>query len=1243
MSYFVRAFFVIVALPAFVSAQTPKSPFDRPFDAPKMTAQRKDAKPFEYKDVGNQIPDYKGNKGGKKGSTLNLQQVPLPAEESMKHMVVPQGMKVELVAADPDIYRPICMNWDEQGRLWIAETSDYPHNVQLSGSGKGNDRLVICEDTKGDGRMDKFTVWADQLSIPSGFTFCSGGVIVFEGQRTVFLKDETGEGKANVRKILFGNWGQGDTHGGVSNMRYGLDNWIWAMQGYNNSTVTVGGEAHTFKQGFFRFKPDASKLEFLRSTNNNTWGLGISEEGLIFGSTANGNPSVALPIPNRYYESVKGWKPVTPKGGGGGIAGSPLMKTVTDKVRQVDNFSRYTAAAGHALYTARNYPEEYWNRTAFVTEPTGHIVGTFVITREGTQFKSTHPFSLLASDDEWTSPIMAEVGPDGNVWVIDWYSYIVQHNPTPPGFKTGKGGAYSTELRSSKFGRIYKIVPENFKDPQPKMTLKDATPEKLVATLKNTNMFWRLHAQRLLVERGQKDVVPALVKLAQDSTVDPIGLNVGAIHALWTLHGLGVLTGAEGEATQVAYAALKHPSAGVRRNAVQVLPKTQQSASAVLSSGLLNDPDPHARLAAFLALVDLEPSAKTGDALVDALGRPANSLDKLILDAATAAAAHNSEYFLEAMASRKTVNPSMLAIAPIVAEHYARGGPTNSVAKVIAKLADADAAVAEPIARGIAKGWLGKARPKLDAELDKNLGKLAGRLSTTQRLSVVKLAGAWGSKQFEADLAEITSSILAKVKSENTPTTERLNAAHDLVSQRPNDNATAKAVIELINPRTGPELAKGLFAALQLSDAPDVGQLIIAQLPTLTPEVRSSALSLLISKASWTKTYLEGVEKGKLQLAELSLDQKQALSAHPNQEIRSQALALLKKGNALPNADREAVIKTLVGITKEKGDATAGKMVFTSICTKCHTHTGVGTSIGPDLTGMFVHTKEHLLTEILDPSRSVEGNYRIYTVVTNKGVVLNGLLAGESKTAIELYDAEGKKQTILRDDIDTLAGSTKSLMPDGFEKQLDRKQLTDLLEFLTQRQKYLPLALDKAATIASTKVLLHSDNSITPLLVFQDWGLKKVGEVPFIVIDPKDDRFLNAIMLNSPRGKTSSTLPKTVSLTCNYPAKAIHLLGGVSPWGYPNSDKGTIAATVRLHYEGGHTEDHVLKNGEHIADYIGKKEVPGSKFAFDLQGKQLRYLAIQPQRRDKIERIEFIKGQDENAVIFMAVTIETLE
>src|SRR5262249_32129990 len=161
----------------------------------------------------------------------------------------------------------------------------------------------------------------------------------------------------------------------------------------------------------------------------------------------------------------------------------------------------------------------YWNQTAFVAEPTGHLVGTFVLRREGTHFRSNNPFNLLASDDEWSAPIMAEVGPDGNVWVIDWYNYIVQHNPTPIGFQTGKGAAYESDLRDKQHGRIYRVVYDGKQPTKANaapFSLADATPQKLVETLKNDNLFWRRHAQRLLVERGQRDVVPALLKSAQD-------------------------------------------------------------------------------------------------------------------------------------------------------------------------------------------------------------------------------------------------------------------------------------------------------------------------------------------------------------------------------------------------------------------------------------------------------------------------------------------------------------------------------------------------------------------------------------------------------------------------------------------------------------------------------------------------------------------------------------------------------
>src|SRR5207249_5746494 len=205
---------------------------------------------------------------------------------------------------------------------------------------------------------------------------------------------------------------------------------------------------------------------------------------------------------------------------------------------------------------ARPYPERSCNPGAFVCGPTGHVVSMVVLSPGRADFHATSPANLLGSDDEWVGPIIAEVGPDSQVWVIDWYNYIVQHNPTPQGWKTGKGNAYETELRDKTHGRIYRIVYKGTKLPEP-ISLKDASPAQLVATLKNDNMFWRLHAQRLLIERGKQDVVPTLIELAKDRSVDKIGLNPSVIHALWTLHGLGALDGSNAEATGVAVRALE--------------------------------------------------------------------------------------------------------------------------------------------------------------------------------------------------------------------------------------------------------------------------------------------------------------------------------------------------------------------------------------------------------------------------------------------------------------------------------------------------------------------------------------------------------------------------------------------------------------------------------------------------------------------------------------------------------------
>ena len=554
-------------------------------NSPNKMSPRTGLKPFEFV-PSDPLPNYLPSaQFGTQGELIRTMQKPLAPEESMKHLVTLPGFTPSLFAADPDIFKPTWLAWDVRGRLWVCETVDYPNELMPENSGR--DRVSILEDTDGDGRADKFTVFADKLSIPTGLVFANGGVIVIHSGRTEFLKDTNGDDKADVRKVLFTGWSMRDTHATASNLRYGFDNWIWGTVGYSGFDGVVGGKAIRFAQGFFRFKPDGSALEYIRPSNNNTWGLGITEDNLIFGSTANNNASMFMPIANRYYEAVNGWSAARLET----IADSQRIYPLTDKVRQVDAHGRFTAGAGSAIYTARSFPKTYWNRFQFVSEPTGHLLGQFFLDASGTEFTAHNARSFAASDDEWTAPICAEVGPDGALWMIDWYNYIVQHNPTPRGFTVGKGAAYETPLRDKIHGRIYRITHADAKPATP-LRLDKATPAQLVATLKNDNMFWRNHAQRLLVERNKSDVIPALCDLVRDNSVDEIGLNPAAIHALWTLKGLGAFDGKK-PAAKVAAAltsAMIHPSVGVRRAAIMVSPRDEAARESLLGENFSMTP-----------------------------------------------------------------------------------------------------------------------------------------------------------------------------------------------------------------------------------------------------------------------------------------------------------------------------------------------------------------------------------------------------------------------------------------------------------------------------------------------------------------------------------------------------------------------------------------------------------------------------------------------------------------------------
>ncbi|MCA9063756.1 MAG: ThuA domain-containing protein, partial [Planctomycetaceae bacterium] len=1226
------------------------------FSAPQMTELPTDVKPFEFVDVGPKIPNYTpGERWGVQGKPHNTMQLPLPSAESIRHFVTPQGMAVRLYADETHFNaKPIAMNWDERGRLWVCETVDYPNEL-----GGNRDRIRVCEDTDGDLVADRFTVFAEGLSIPTAVLPFRGGVVVQNGTETIYLKDTDGDGQADLKKQLITGWALGDTHGGVSNFRYGLDNWIWSMQGYNASSPRFDGrEVQSFRQGFWRFRlsqddpPTVTDLEFVRSSNNNTWGLGISEDGLIFGSTANRNPSMFMPIANRYYERVRGWAPSTL----GTIADTFSFKPITENVRQVDQFGGYTAGAGHALYTARTFPKQWWNRTAFVCGPTGHLVGTFVLRRRGADYQSTSPVNLLASNDEWSAPIMAEVGPDGAVWVIDWYNYIVQHNPTPQGFETGKGNAYESDLRDKKHGRIYRVVPTDAAGDSSRDTvhawssLANASVPELVNNLRHPSMQWRLHAQRLLVEQNAVDAVPALLALLEDRSVDEVGLNPGAIHALHTLNGLGCIEN-DAAVLEAVSTALNHPSPSVRRNAVDVLPANAAGLKVLLAheeggsnTRLVDDQDQQVQLHAILRLADMPADAAAGTI---AAGLALVRKDPIILDAITSAASVHSVHFLQGLGDSSDISdPSAetLRVCSIVAEHMGRGRPdANEVTQILKGLESVHPQIAEVVVRGITAGWPKDHSVTAGKDAEASLIRLIGTIPPAGKGNLLHLAALCRSTALDSYAQEIIDALLAVTGDSDASMNDRSTAAREAVSFQPNSIDVVDEILGHLTAQSQPELARGLIEAVGLSVHDDAGSRMIRKTASLTPGMRSTVIRVLLARPATTVNLLDAIGSHDLELSDLTLDQKQALRTHPDQKIRSAAEKVMAASGGLPDADRDKVLQSLLPLCEEEGDVTSGKAMFVKHCSRCHMHGTEGKTIGPNLTGMAVHPKHELLTHIIDPSRSVEGNFRIFTVLTTDGIVVNGMMASETRTSITLIDTEAKEHVVPRDDIDELVGSRKSLMPEGFEKQMNSTELRDLLQFLTDKGRFIPVSLDRYATAISTKSLFENnprDNG-ADRMVFADWNAKVVRDVPFILTDPRGKTVPNIILLNGPLGSLPPQMPRSVTLPCNSPAKAIHLLSGVGGWSFPFSRTESTSMIVRLHYAGGETEDHPLINGVHIADYIRRVDVPGSEFAFALNGQQIRFLSITPKASDKlIETIELVKGPDSSAPIVMAVTIE---
>ena len=581
---------------------------------------------FEY-EARDFVPNYEAR------SPRMKYQLPSTPAQAKAHLQPPAGMSVELFAAEPMVINPIAMDWDLRGRCWVIETPNYPNQVL---SDAGADQISILEDTDGDGRADKKTIFADGLNLPTGILKVENGVIVAMAPNLLLFLDKNQDDKADEIQLLVSGFGRFDTHAGPSNLYFGPDNAIWGAVGYSAFTRADGTK---FGSGLWKWHPSQEEPEFLAQFTNNTWGLGIRADGEVFGSTANGAPSFFVGA-----NKIDLAKSNPNHAGATPVHDSAWVFPALAEIRQGDWMGQYTAAAGHAFATGETVPASWVDRSAFICSPTAHTVGRFDTYPAGSGWKSRNALNLCASTDEWFCPVQASVGPDGAIWIADFSQFIILHNlpGNPerglPKIEYGAGSAHLNPMRDYTHGRIWRLVSPR-EEPFQAPFGQSASVEKLIANMGHPNQFWRTAARRILATKRLSEVtVPLLARIKG-------GNPLAVTESLRTFTALGGIPEPLQEEVFTAVLQSSHPE--VLLAGLQALPKFSVGADLLLDSRLLEHHLPQVRRHALLAASRMSASTALGVTLVSrAVVEPTE--DEWISVALQAAVASHSQSFLQA-------------------------------------------------------------------------------------------------------------------------------------------------------------------------------------------------------------------------------------------------------------------------------------------------------------------------------------------------------------------------------------------------------------------------------------------------------------------------------------------------------------------------------------------------------------------------------------------------------------------
>jgi len=1170
---------------------------------------------------------------------------PTRPDAAAEQIDVHPDFDLSLVAAEPLVLKPIAIDWDARGRTWVAMTPGYPFKEQFSGVA-AHDELAILVDTNSDGRLDERKTFFRGLDLATSFVLHRDGAIVTAAPDILFLRDTDGDDECDRVEKLFTGFGFGDTHAVMSNLRWGPDGWIYGTQGYsggasNHVTNAAGRDFGKIGNGLFRFRPDGSAIEIVSSYGSNTWGCSFTPDGELFFTMANGAHLRHVVTPEKSLagarlENVTSWIDIPDHD-----RVFPAVVRTEAPYAQIDFVGGFTAAAGSTFYDGGAWPAE-WNNAHFVREPTVNLVHHDVVEPKGVTFQATkaREAEFIASRDLWFRPVDARVGPDGALYVLDFYNQAVVHNDTR-GPKHGPTNAAIRPDRDHSHGRIWRVQHKR-STPNSNLTPLALDAAKLPAELSHPNAWVRNTTVRLAVESANRKVEES-VRTVLDSMQSPRAKAAAA----WIL-------ARRGAPCDDVFRWMRAPVAdpALARTAVRIAATAPRGASelaieaALLST--LNTNDARLRLLALNALADgAFASRALQRAPLAALDLPAVD-DPWTRSAIVRWISSNAPAYVEALYDRgaaRVERYAQPAVAVAIQRDAANALPALLQATVNARDEDATE-LRVRVLEGVASA--SKSVPhELAVDQVERLRNLISESDERIGIAALSLVNAWElDGEFAADVVALGERLQARLADANEAHERRCDALHVLLRMPSRRAAALEAGRELVEASKSVETQLRVIETLAGSDDPGAARLLTNGYAAFEPAAREAAFERLAARASWTVALLDQIALGGIAMKDLGPQKLHRLRNHPDATTSQRATKLFESLAGASNAQVNALIASLLPQVDQPGDRAHGKLVFEQNCASCHTAFGAGGAVGPDLSGIGAHGARDLLPIILDPNRTVEAAYAEWIVTTHDERNFAGVLVREGDDGVVLRSSAGDA-TIAREDIAEIRNTGRSPMPAGFES-LGADSLRDLIAYLAgDFANWRVLDLKPVVSSDSTQALYDSkrdDKRYAPA----KYGVVPLDGVPFEFLDPRrTDSRCNALVLKGglvADWESKVAKPQRVEIAVGATVQRVHVLGGIAGWGFPYIKESKPIVKWTWVFADGSSEEQVLHNGVEFADWIGRYDVPGSEFvegalAEDSWG-QLRRFVVEPSRAARVEKIVLESYDNELAPTFLALTAE---